>query len=70
VTIRKAQGWEDRSGGAYVLRDGQLILATEDVLGEVAHNAMLLSQGAERAIEMHREERAAAEGHVMGNMRP
>jgi hypothetical protein len=55
-----AQGWENRNGGAYVLCAGQLILATDVVLGEAAHNAMLLSQGAERAIEMRQDERAAA----------
>jgi hypothetical protein len=60
----RVQGWED--GGAYVLRGDELLPATEVMLGEAAHNAMLLSQGAERAIEMRRNgaKHAPADEHL------
>lgn len=40
---------------AQVVRGDRLVDATPEVLAEVAENAMLLSQGAHRAIEMKRE---------------
>jgi len=52
----RIEGWEDPKGAAHVLRGDRLLLATEEVLEQTAHNAMLLSQGAECAIEMHRED--------------
>lgn len=40
---------------AQVVRGDRLVDATPEVLAEVAESAMLLSQGAHRAIEMKRE---------------
>jgi hypothetical protein len=40
---------------AQVIRGNRLVDATPEVLAEVAESAMLLSQGAHRAIEMKRE---------------
>ncbi len=40
---------------AQVIRGDRLVDATPDVLAEVAESAMLLSQGAHRAVEMKRE---------------
>ena len=54
----QVEGWEGRNGGAYVLLEGQLVLATDEVLREVAHSVMLRSR--ERDIEMHREKRELA----------
>jgi hypothetical protein len=45
---------------AHTVRDGRLVETTEDVNREVAENAMLLSQGARRAIEMRDDAHAAA----------
>jgi hypothetical protein len=45
---------------AQVVRGDRLVDATPDVLAEVAESAMLLSQGAHRAIEMKREASKAA----------
>ncbi len=46
-----SQGTGDR---AQVVRGDRLVDATPDVLAGVAESAMLLSQGARRAIEMKR----------------
>lgn len=43
------------SDRAQVVRGDRLVDATPEVLAEVAESAMLLSQGARRAIEMKRE---------------
>jgi hypothetical protein len=40
---------------AHTVRNGQLVETTPEVNREVAESAMLLSQGARRAIEMKRE---------------
>jgi hypothetical protein len=40
---------------AHTVRKGRLVETTPDVNREVAESAMLLSQGARRAIEMKRE---------------
>jgi hypothetical protein len=42
---------------AQIVRGDRLVDATPEVLVEVAESAMLLSQGARRAIEMKREAR-------------
>ena len=49
VTIN---GFEHLGERAYVIAGDELIEATDEVLGEVAREAMLLSQGAERATQM------------------
>ncbi len=41
--------------GAHTVRKGRLVETTPEVNREVAESAMLLSQGARRAIEMRRE---------------
>ena len=46
---------------AQVVRGNRLVDATPEVLAEVAESAMLLSQGAHRAIEMKREASQAAD---------
>lgn len=46
---------------AQVVRGDKLVDATPEVLAEVAESAMLLSQGAHRAIEMKREANEAAD---------
>ena len=56
----KIQDWGDGDGTAFVILDDELVPATEAAIAEVAHSAMLLSQGAERAIEMYRERRESA----------
>jgi hypothetical protein len=45
----------EERGRAQTVRGGRLVDATDDVNREVAANAMLLSQGARRAIEMRQE---------------
>jgi hypothetical protein len=45
---------------AHTVRKGHLVETTPEVNREVAENAMLLSQGARRAIEMKQEARQAA----------
>jgi hypothetical protein len=40
---------------AHTVRNGQLVETTPEVNREVAESAMLLSQGARRAVEMKRE---------------
>jgi hypothetical protein len=49
---------------AQIVRGGRLVDATPEVLAEVAESAMLLSQGAHRAIEMKREASEAADPAV------
>lgn len=44
----------------HTVRKGCLVETTPEVNREVAENAMLLSQGARRAIEMKREAQAAS----------
>jgi hypothetical protein len=46
---------QSTSDRAQVARRDRLVDATPEVLREVAESAMLLSQGARRAIEMKRE---------------
>jgi hypothetical protein len=41
--------------GAQIARGGRLVDATSESIRELAESAMLLSQGARRAIEMKRE---------------
>lgn len=48
-------GSQQMADRAQVVRGVQLVDATPEVLAEVAESAMLLSQGAHRAIEMKRE---------------
>lgn len=48
-------GHQHTADRAQVARGNQLADATTAVLAEVAESAMLLSQGARRAIEMKRE---------------
>lgn len=45
---------------AHTVRKGHLVETTPEVNREVAESAMLLSQGARRAIEMKREAQAAS----------
>jgi hypothetical protein len=45
---------------AHTVRKGRLVETTPEVNREVAENAMLLSQGAHRAIEMKQEAQAAS----------
>lgn len=45
---------------AHTVRKGSLVETTPEVNREVAESAMLLSQGARRAIEMKQEARQAA----------
>jgi hypothetical protein len=45
---------------AHTIRKGRLVETTPEVNREVAENAMLLSQGARRAIEMKQEAQAAS----------
>jgi len=45
---------------AHTVRKGRLVETTPEVNREVAESAMLLSQGARRAIEMKQEARQAA----------
>jgi hypothetical protein len=47
---------------AHTVRKGRLVETTPEVNREVAESAMLLSQGARRAIEMMREAREASNG--------
>jgi hypothetical protein len=47
---------------AHTVRKGRLVETTPEVNREVAESAMLLSQGARRAIEMMREAREAGNG--------
>jgi hypothetical protein len=47
---------------AHTVRKGRLVETTPEVNREVAESAMLLSQGAHRAIEMKQEARQAASG--------
>jgi hypothetical protein len=49
--------------GAHTVRKGRLVETTPEVNREVAESAMLLSQGARRAIEMKREAKAASVTH-------
>ncbi len=44
----------------HTVRNGRLVETTPEVNREVAESAMLLSQGARRAIEMKQEARQAA----------
>ncbi len=44
----------------HTVRNGRLVEATPEVNREVAESAMLLSQGARRAIEMKQEAQAAS----------
>ncbi len=44
---------------AKIARGGRLVDATPEAIRELAESAMLLSQGARRAIEMKREARSA-----------
>jgi hypothetical protein len=44
----------------HTVRNGRLVETTPEVNREVAESAMLLSQGARRAIEMKQEAREAA----------
>jgi len=46
---------------AHTVRKGRLVETTPEVNREVAESAMLLSQGARRAIEMKREASEAAD---------
>lgn len=48
-------GSQPTTDRAQVVRGDRLVDATPEVLAEVAESAMLLSQGAHRAIEMKRE---------------
>lgn len=48
-------GSQQTTDRAQVVRGDRLVDATPEVLAEVAESAMLLSQGAHRAIEMKRE---------------
>jgi hypothetical protein len=48
----------------HTVRNGQLVETTPEVNREVAESAMLLSQGARRAIEMKREA-AEADAHAV-----
>lgn len=54
------------SDRAQVVRGDRLVDATPEVLAEVAESAMLLSQGAHRAIEMKREANEAADPATAG----
>jgi hypothetical protein len=45
--------------GAQIARGGRLVDATPESVRELAESAMLLSQGARRAIEMKREANSA-----------
>jgi hypothetical protein len=56
MNMIEVQGWEDSDGGSHVLRGDRLLPATDEALDEAAHHAMLLSQGAERAIQMRGDE--------------
>lgn len=51
---------------AHTVRKGRLVETTPEVNREVAENAMLLSQGARRAIEMKQEARQAASSVAPG----
>lgn len=51
---------------AQVVRGDRLVDATPEVLAEVAESAMLLSQGAHRAIEMKREASETADPTTAG----
>ncbi|MCL2770428.1 MAG: hypothetical protein FWD42_10030 [Solirubrobacterales bacterium] len=57
-------GSQEAGDRAQVVRGDQLVDATPEVLAEVAESAMLLSQGAHRAIEMKREVSEAAAPQV------
>jgi hypothetical protein len=55
--MRYPQGMENglhRSNGAQIARGDRLVEATPETVRELAESAMLLSQGARRAIEMKR----------------
>lgn len=54
-------GSQQTAGRAQVVRGDRLVDATPEVLTEVAESAMLLSQGAHRAIEMKREASESAD---------
>ena len=56
---RMADGFP-RLDRAHTVRKGQLVETTPEVNREVAESAMLLSQGARRAIEMKRQAAAHA----------
>ena len=56
----RMDGGFPRLDRAHTVRKGRLVETTPEVNREVAENAMLLSQGARRAIEMKQEARQAA----------
>jgi hypothetical protein len=65
--MRYAQGMENRlhhsnrtHDVAQIVRGDRLVDATPEAVRELAESAMLLSQGARRAIEMKQEARQAA----------
>jgi hypothetical protein len=70
MMMPKVEGWEDADGGSYVLRGGQLLPATDEVLAEAAHHAMLLAQGAERAIRLRDDEVALGDERAGSDSRP
>jgi hypothetical protein len=50
---------------AYTVRKGRLVETTPEVNREVAESAMLLSQGASRAIEMKRKAHNGSKGQAV-----
>lgn len=59
-------GNSPRLDRAHTVRKGRLVETTPEVNREVAESAMLLSQGARRAIEMKREAHQAASSVALG----
>ena len=62
----RMDGSFSRLDRAHTVRKGRLVETTPEVNREVAESAMLLSQGARRAIQMKQEARQAAAGVTPG----
>jgi hypothetical protein len=54
--VPTVRGWEDPKAPAYIADGDKLVVATDEAIAAVAHSAMLLAQGNERAAHMLGEE--------------
>lgn len=52
MSMITVKGWENRKGSDYIADGDRLMPATDEAIAEVARDAMLLSQGYERAAQM------------------
>lgn len=56
MSVVTVEGWENRKGSDYIAVGDRLVPATDEAIAEVAHGAMLLAQGYERAAKLLGEE--------------